>query len=161
MRSRHRTPVPSRIAASGNRGHDGHAGGAQADLGSPTAEIGCIDARERDQLGQGSLCMARVLRILAEFTDGRYRHHAGYIARELHGSAGVTGSGDAGDSVQSCLGDLLCHEFGESLAGDTDLHDIQASLDALIQCVDEITEVTSRYYFKYMQFGTRRTADNA
>src|SRR6266404_1076093 len=126
MRGRHRTAVPSRIAASGNRGHNGDAGRAQADLWSPTAEIGCVDARECDQLWQGFLRMASVLRILAEFADGRYRHHDVYITRESLGYAGVTGSGEAGDSVQSCLGDLLCHEFGEVLAGDTDLHDIQA-----------------------------------
>src|SRR5258708_34321252 len=130
MRGRHRTAVPSRIAASGNTGHNGDAGRAQADLWSPTAEIGCVDARECDQLWQGSLRMASVLRILAEFADGRYRHHAGYIARELHGSAGVTGSGDAADSRQSCLGDLLCHAFGEVPPGATDLHHNPASPEA-------------------------------
>src|SRR5882762_7961229 len=161
MRSRHRTAVPSGIAAPGNSGHNGDAGCAHSYLRSPTAEIGCIDARECDQLGQGSLRVARVLRILAELADRRHRHHAGYIARKLNGAAGVAGSGDAGDSVQSCLGDFLRHEFGEVLAAYPDLHDVQAPLDALIQRIDEIAEMTARHHLEYMHLGAGRAADDA
>src|SRR5258708_24526027 len=160
MRGRHRTAVPSRRAASGNTGYDGDTGRAHSNLRSPTTEIGCVDARECDQLWQRPWSVTRVWRMLAEFAHRRNRHHAGYIAREMHGTARVTGAGDAGDAIQSCLGDLLCHEFGELFAADTDLHDIQASLDALIQCFNEIAVVAARHHFEYMHFSARRTADN-
>src|SRR5229473_1395178 len=160
MRGRHRTAVPGCITASGDAGYHGDTGCADSHLRSPTTKIGRIDARESNQLRQRSLSVTRVLRILAEFADRRYRHHAGYDARELHGSAGVTGADDAGDAVQSRLGDLLCHEFGELLAADADLHDVHASFDALIQGIDEIAEVTARYHFEYMHFSAGRTADD-
>ena len=51
------------------------------------------------------------------------------------------------------------HEFGESLAADADLHDIQAPLDALAQSIDEIADVAPWHDFEYMHFGGRCAAD--
>src|SRR5258708_8490977 len=111
MRGRHRPAVPSRIAASGNTGYDGDTGRAHSNLRSPTTEIGCVDARECDQLWQRPLSVTRVLRILAEFAHRRNRHHAGYITRELHATPRVTRARHAGDPIQSFLRDLLCPKF--------------------------------------------------
>jgi len=55
---------------------------------------------------------------------------------------------------------FLCTSSEKLLATDTDLDDIHAPLDALIQCIKEIAEVTARYDFEYMHFSAGRTADN-
>ncbi len=46
------------------------------------------------------------------------------------------------------------------LAADADLHDIQASLDALAQSINEIADVTAWHHFEYMHFGGRCAADD-
>src|SRR5882724_11356031 len=152
----HRRAVPSGVAAARHARYDSNAGRAHANLRPPSAEIRSIDARERDQLRQRPLRVASILWIFAEFSDRRHAQHAGHITRKLHGPAGVTRTDYAGYSIQASFRDFLRHDFGELLGADADLHNVQASFDALTQSINEIAEVPARYHFEYVQFGVRR-----
>src|ERR1700679_4080692 len=161
VRGRHGAAVPSRIAAAGNARYHRDSRRAHAHRRPPTTEVRRVDTGNSDQLRQRSLSVTSVLRIFPELPHRRYREHARYIAWKLHRPTAIPGAGNAGDAIQTRLGDFLGHELREIFAADADMHDIETPFDALVQRIDEVAEVAAGHHLEYVNLRGRCTADDA
>src|SRR5580692_5495889 len=160
VRCRHGTAIPRGVAAARHTRDDGDSRRADCHLRPPTAEIRREQAARRNDLRQSTLSMPRIGREFANFADGGNRQDTGNPGRKLYGSAGIARAHDACDALPLRCGDLLGDEFGELLAVDADLNDIEPLFDAGVQRLDEIAAVASRRHLQYMNLAARRTADD-